>query len=101
MVRLLPLRLAGDFHLRALLLRGERHTGYIFATPGGPVFYIVDATWDVEVMWAGKSLPWISRRFQTSYAEYVQTQEKLRRLKDVPLVACHCPRTQELQRGQR
>lgn len=72
----------------------EGHTGYVLDAPDGAVFYIVDATWDVDVMLAGRGLPWPSRGFQYSYADYLQTQEKLRRLTEISMLACHCPRTQ-------
>jgi glyoxylase-like metal-dependent hydrolase (beta-lactamase superfamily II) len=75
----------------------EGHTGFVLRTAGESLFYIVDACWDVEGMLAGRALPRIARAFQQSYADYAETQEKLRRLAArgaYPLLACHCPRTQ-------
>ena len=76
----------------------DGHMGYLLRTPTGPVFYIVDACWDIDVMMRAGKLPFISRRVQHSYTAYVDTQAKLRRLlaraAELPMWACHCPRTQ-------
>jgi glyoxylase-like metal-dependent hydrolase (beta-lactamase superfamily II) len=89
----------GDGSLLLVDLPGhaEGHLGFVLTTARQRWFYIVDATWDVEVMLAGKTLPRLSRRFQHSYPDYVATQDKLRRLAasgGPELLACHCPRTQ-------
>jgi glyoxylase-like metal-dependent hydrolase (beta-lactamase superfamily II) len=76
---------------------GQGHTGYILQTQAAQIFYVVDASWDMQALEQRRTLPWLSRGFQFAYADYVETQSKLRRLLCEPtltLLACHCPRTQ-------
>jgi glyoxylase-like metal-dependent hydrolase (beta-lactamase superfamily II) len=88
----------GDGDLLMVDLPGHAlgHTGYVIQTLPGPIFYVVDACWDVEGMLGGRRLPWLSQKVQHSYPEYIETQEKLRRLAKSGwrLLACHCPGTQ-------
>lgn len=88
----------GDGDLLLVDLPGHAigHTGYVLRTESEPIFYIVDACWDVEGMLSGRSLPWLSGRLQHSERDYLETQAKLRRLatKGWSLLACHCLRTQ-------
>jgi glyoxylase-like metal-dependent hydrolase (beta-lactamase superfamily II) len=85
----------GDLLLVDLPGHADGHTGYLIRTDTGPLFYIVDATWDVEGMLAGRPLPRVSLALQHSKADYLRTQARLKRLTDaVPVLACHCPRTQ-------
>lgn len=77
----------------------EGHTGYILQTDKETIFYVVDATWDMQVLLAGTPLPWLSRGFQFDYPAYLDTQRRLRNLAttgEYHLVACHCPLTQSL-----
>lgn len=92
----------GDGSLVLVDLPGhaEGHTGYVLTTASERWFYIVDATWYVDVLLKGRTLPLPSRGVQSDYRQYADTQAKLRRLADaspssaVPtLVACHCPQT--------
>jgi len=94
----------GDGSLLLVDLPGhaEGHTGYVLTTATERIFYVVDATWDVDVLLAGKALPRLSRGFQFDYAAYLATQEKLLRVAsrgDSRLVACHCPKTQVIVAG--
>jgi glyoxylase-like metal-dependent hydrolase (beta-lactamase superfamily II) len=87
----------GDLLLVDLPGHAAGHTGYVLRDKAHRLFFVVDATWDVEALLAGRPLPWLSRRLQHSYGEYVRTQEKLRRLAarvGWRFLACHCPRTQ-------
>ncbi len=91
----------GDGSLLFVDLPGHAwgHTGYIMSTKTERFFYIVDATWDVDVMLAARTLPRLSRGFQADYPAYLRTQELLRQLAalgEYPLFACHCPKTQAL-----
>jgi glyoxylase-like metal-dependent hydrolase (beta-lactamase superfamily II) len=90
----------GDGSLLLVDLPGhaDGHTGYILRTATETWFYVVDACWDMEVMLHGRQLPKLSRGLQFDYSAYEVTQDKLRRvaaLKKYPMLACHCPRTQE------
>ncbi len=90
----------GDGDLLLVDLPGHAigHTGYVIRTAKERIFYVVDATWDRDAMLQGRTLPWLTRRLQFCYKDYIQTQEKLRRFaarEDCLLLACHCPRTQE------
>jgi glyoxylase-like metal-dependent hydrolase (beta-lactamase superfamily II) len=86
----------GDLLLVDLPGHADGHTGYLIRTDTGPLFYIVDACWDVEGMLAGRPLPRLSLALQHSKTDYLRTQDQLRRLAgDFPLLACHCPRTQQ------
>ncbi|MEN1679577.1 MAG: MBL fold metallo-hydrolase [Planctomycetota bacterium] len=87
----------GDGSLLLVDLPGHAvgHTGYVFNTNKGRVFYVVDATWDVKVLQAGRRLPWISGWLQNDLAAYYQAQAVLRTLAaELSIVACHCPTTQ-------
>lgn len=74
------------------------HTGFIMNGPTGRLFYIVDATWNVDVLRSGKQLPWLARKLQPHYSTYWETQQKLYQLSrqnsQLTMLACHCPRTQ-------
>lgn len=73
------------------------HTGYILNTATGPIGYIVDACWDTRQLMQGKRLPWISRQLQQDPTAYESTQQRLmalHRRTGIPLLACHCERTQ-------
>jgi glyoxylase-like metal-dependent hydrolase (beta-lactamase superfamily II) len=89
----------GDGSLLLVDLPGHAlgHTGYVLTTAAEQLFYIVDATWFLDTLLAGRALPRLSRRIQQDYKSYVETQDRLRRLAAAggpPLVACHCPKTQ-------
>lgn len=74
------------------------HVGYLLRSNEGPLFYIVDACWDVESMLAGRRLPWLGRNVQSDWSSYQSTQQKLtswHRETGIPVVACHCQRTLE------
>ena len=88
----------GDGSLILVDLPGHAvgHTGYLMQTDTGPMFYVVDATWDVEVMMQGRSIPYLAQRFQYDLPKYQLTQDHLRAIdvSQVVMLACHCPRTQ-------
>lgn len=88
----------GDQSLLLVDLPGHAigHTGFLMQTDAGPVFYVVDATWDVDVLERGGSIPYLAKRFQHDMKSYEQTQSLLRTIgaAGVPILACHCPRTQ-------
>jgi glyoxylase-like metal-dependent hydrolase (beta-lactamase superfamily II) len=87
----------GDLLLVDLPGHAAGHTGYVLRTEAERLFFVVDATWDVDALLAGRSLPWPSRGLQHAYQDYVLTLGRLRRLASRvgwPLLACHCPRTQ-------
>jgi glyoxylase-like metal-dependent hydrolase (beta-lactamase superfamily II) len=89
----------GDLLLVDLPGHAVGHTGYLIRGPRGYVFYIVDASWDLDALLAGRTLPRLARSVQHDYPQYAGTQEQLRRLAtqvDFPIVACHCLRTQAL-----
>jgi len=92
----------GDLLLVDLPGHAVGHTGYLIRGPAGYVFYIVDASWDLDALDAGRRLPRLARSVQYDYGAYAETQARLRRLAaqgDFPLVACHCLRTQALVEG--
>jgi glyoxylase-like metal-dependent hydrolase (beta-lactamase superfamily II) len=87
----------GDLLLVDLPGHAAGHTGYVLRTASERFFYVVDACWDMDAMLQARPLPRLSRPVQLSYADYVVTQDKLRRLAargEHHLLACHCPRTQ-------
>lgn len=91
----------GDNSLRLVDLpgHGEGHTGYVLTTATEQWFYVVDAAWYVDLLLGKRGLPLVSQAIQHSYRSYVETQDRLRRLVAAggpQLLACHCPRTQEL-----
>ena len=88
----------GDQSLLLVDLPGHAlgHTGYLMQTAEGPLFYIVDSCWDIDVMHSRKKLPWLSRFIQHDIKAYESTQHKLLSLDAAPtMLACHCPRTQQ------
>ena len=71
------------------------HTGYLLNTIHGPVFYIVDATWNMGVLKSRRELPRLTRYLQHDYAAYRTTQLALLNIAErVRMLACHCPETQ-------
>jgi glyoxylase-like metal-dependent hydrolase (beta-lactamase superfamily II) len=89
----------GDLLLVDLPGHAVGHTGYLIRGPDGYVFYIVDASWDVEALLARRPISRLVRGVQHDYAAYAATQDRLRRLAaqvDYRLPACHCLQTQEL-----
>jgi glyoxylase-like metal-dependent hydrolase (beta-lactamase superfamily II) len=91
----------GDGELLLVDLPGHApgHMGFAFRAVGERFLYIADAAWDMEAMLDGRALPVASRWLQHSAKVYGETQETLRRFAsrtDWLVVACHCPRTQEL-----
>lgn len=88
-----------DGSLRLVDLPGhaDGHYGCVLATQSERVFYIVDACWHLDVMLADRTLPIISRGFQSDWPAYQATQRKLQKLasRGWTLAACHCPHTFE------
>ena len=74
----------------------DHHVGFLLRTAEGPLFYIVDACWDVEALLAARRLPWLGRHVQHNAQRYEATQQRLRdfhHATGIPLLACHCHRT--------
>jgi glyoxylase-like metal-dependent hydrolase (beta-lactamase superfamily II) len=89
----------GDLLLVDLPGHAIGHTGYLLRMENSSLLYVVDATWGIGDMLQARPLPRLSQTLQYAYADYVATQERLRRLAargECALVACHCPRTQAL-----
>jgi glyoxylase-like metal-dependent hydrolase (beta-lactamase superfamily II) len=89
----------GDGSLVLVDLPGHApgHTGYLLNSSAGPMFYVVDATWSMDVLLQQRQLPRCSRGLQADYQQYWQTQKGLSKLASnsaIPFIACHCPRTQ-------
>lgn len=60
-------------------------------------FYVVDASWDLTALAAGRGLPWFLHRAQHAPREYAATQAAIRPLlssSTLTLAACHCAATQ-------
>lgn len=73
-------------------------TGYILNTEKGHVCYAVDAFWDYRAFDREHRLPFLARRVQHSEDQYELTQQRLREFRTatgIPVLACHCLRTQE------
>jgi len=90
----------GDGELLLIDLPGHSpgHLGFAMRTTDASYFYIADATWDMDALLRGRTLPAPSRWLQHDAATYADTQEKLRRFATShagwQMLACHCPRTQ-------
>ncbi len=90
----------GDGSMMAVDLPGhaDGQMGFLINSADGLIFYVTDACWEMDAFEQGRRLPWLTRRFQSNYDDYVETQTRLRKwLSDnhATMLACHCPRTQE------
>ncbi len=89
----------GDGSLILLDLPGHAigQTGYILTTDRGTICYAVDAFWDVRAFEAEKRLPLLARRVQHSMKDYDTSLRRLRELHaetGIPVLGCHCKKTQ-------
>ncbi|MBL8818120.1 MAG: MBL fold metallo-hydrolase [Planctomyces sp.] len=90
----------GDGSLILLDLPGHArgHTGYLLNTDRGRICYAVDSFWDSRTFEKARRLPLPARRVQYSIVDYMETQHRLREFAastQVPVLACHCERTQQ------
>lgn len=89
----------GSMYLVDLPGHALGHYGFYFPGFSRPMFYVVDAAWNLEAMRIGRQIPSALMYLQHNARAYRETWNKLRSLQSargVELYACHCRETQAI-----
>lgn len=75
------------------------HCGVLLNTESGPLLYVADAFWHHHEIERQVEPVWLARLFLDDVTAYRKTIKELRSLKArgmVRILACHCPKTQQM-----